>query len=277
MKHLFVFILGFITVLVATFAFLWNWLPTPQEIKGCMTTKMYQVELCPGSKNYVPLRQISPYLQKVVVLTEDSNFWNHKGFDWVSIEKNARAGWETGVFKRGGSTISQQLAKNMFLNKDRTFIRKGLEAIITDRLEHTLTKKEILERYFNIVEFGKNIYGIKAASQFYFQKSPADLNIVESAFFAMVLPNPVKYSQSYFRKDLTDFAKKRLTTIIEDMHNYQRINDEEYAQAKYQLSYFFKAEPPAIPDELNVPDDQVPTLEELESPDQMDMDSEAAE
>jgi monofunctional biosynthetic peptidoglycan transglycosylase len=211
------------------------------------------------------------------VLTEDSNFFNHKGFDWASIEKNARKGWETGVFKRGGSTITQQLAKNMYLSKDRTFIRKGLEAIITDRIEHTLTKKEILERYLNVVEFGKNIYGVKAAAKFYFNKTPAELTIVESAFFAMVLPNPVKYSQSYFRKELTEFASKRLKTIVEDMHNYQRINDEEYAEALYQLSYFFKAEPPPMPEEMNIPEDEVPTLEELNSPEQIDYESEEIE
>lgn len=272
MKYAIFFILGFITIVATAFVALWNWLPSPAEIRGCMVTRMYEVELCPGSKNYVPLKKISPYLQKVVVLTEDSNFFNHKGFDWAAIEKNARAGWESGVFKRGGSTITQQLAKNMFLNKDRTFIRKGLEAVITDRIEHTLSKKEILERYLNVVEFGKNIYGIKAAAQYYFKKSPAELNVVESAFFAMVLPNPVKYSQSYYRKELTGFAKKRLSEIIENMYRYHRINDAEYSDAVYQLSYFFQAEP--LPEEMNVPADQVPTLEELESPDQMDIESE---
>lgn len=264
MKHVFFFILGFVTLVAAAFISLWLWLPTSAEIRGCIVTRMYKVELCPGSKTYVPLKRISSYLQKVVVLTEDSNFYNHKGFDWAAIEKNARAGWESGVFKRGGSTISQQLAKNMFLNKDRTFIRKGLEAIITDRIEHTLSKKEILERYLNVVEFGKNIYGIKAAAQHYFKKSPAELNIVESAFFAMILPNPVKYSQSYYRKELTPFAKKRLSEIIDNMHQYQRINDEEYLSATYQLSYFFQPEPP--PQELTVPEDEIPTLEELEAP-----------
>lgn len=272
MKKIFFFVLGFISLIAVALVLLWNWLPTPQEIRGCMVTRMYQVELCPGSKNYVPLKQISPYLQKVVVLTEDSNFFNHKGFDWMAIEKNARAGWESGVFKRGGSTISQQLAKNMYLNKDRTFIRKGLEAIITDRIEHTLTKKEILERYLNVVEFGKNIYGIKAAAQYYFKKSPSELNMVEAAFFAMVLPNPVKYSQSYYRKELTAFAKKRLSGIINDMYQYHRITEDEYNTAQYQLSYFFQAEP--LPEEMNVPEEEVPTLEELESPEQMEIDFE---
>lgn len=222
---------------------LWAWIPTSVKIKGCMVTSMYQVELCPTSKNYVPLSKISPYLQKTIVLTEDSNFYNHKGFDWNAIEKNAREGWETGVFKRGGSTITQQLAKNMFLSKDRTIIRKVLEAVITDRIEHTLSKKDILERYLNVVEFGKGVYGIKSAARFYFRKHPAELTIVESAFLAMVLPNPIKYSSSYYRKELTPFARKRLSRIVEDMYRYHRISEDEYNTAIYQVSYFFQPEP----------------------------------
>lgn len=263
MKKIFFFLLGVVSLIVLALGSLWAWLPSQEEIRGCMTTRMYQVELCPGSKSYVPLKQIAPILQKTIVLTEDSNFWNHKGFDWDSIEKNAREGWQTGVFKRGGSTITQQLAKNMFLTKDRTFIRKGLEAIITDRIEHTLTKKEILERYLNVVEFGKNIYGVKAAAKYYFKKSPSELTTVEAAFLAMVLPNPVKYSQSYYRKELTSFARKRLTRIVEDLYRYHRISEEEYNASIAQVAYFFQPEPP--PAELSLPGEEVPTLQDLEA------------
>jgi len=241
MKKVVFFFLGVITLMGGAVATLWTWLPTANEIKGCMTTKMYHVELCPGSKNYVPLSQISQNLQKAIVLTEDSTFFTHNGFDWGSIEKNAREGWESGSFKKGGSTITQQLAKNMFLTGDRTFIRKGVEAIITDRIESTLTKKEILERYLNVVEFGKNIFGVKDAAKYYFKNTPAELSVVESAFLALVLPNPVKYSISYYRKELTPFAKKRLTQIIENMFRYHRITTEEYELAIQQAAWFFQA------------------------------------
>lgn len=263
MKKVIFFILGFLSLTGSAVAALWLWLPTEKEIKGCLTTRMYQVELCPGSKNYVPLKQISTYLQKTIILTEDSNFYNHKGFDWGSIEKNAREGWETGSFKKGGSTITQQLAKNMFLTAERTFIRKALEAIITDRIEHTLTKKEILERYLNVVEFGKDIYGVKAAAKYYFKKAPAELDVVESAFLAMVLPNPIKYSKSYYRKELTPFAKKRLGRIVEDLFRYHRITQEEYDVAIGQVAYFFQPEPP--PEEIAAPEDEIPTLQDLEN------------
>lgn len=262
MKKVFFFFLGVVTLMACALGALWSWLPTQNEIKGCMVTRMYQVHLCPGSKDYVSLRQISNYLQKTIVLTEDANFFSHKGFDWTSIEKNAREGWESGTFKKGGSTITQQLAKNLYLSKDRTFIRKGLEALITDRLEQTLTKKEILERYLNVVEFGKDIYGVKAAAKHYFNKSPADLDVVESAFLAMVLPNPIKYSKSYYRKELTPFAKKRLSKIVDDMFRYHRINQEEYEAATFKVSGFFQAKPPI--DEISTADEEIPTLQDLE-------------
>lgn len=239
------------------------WIPSTAEIKGCMVTSMYQVELCPTSKNYVPLNKISPYLQKAIILTEDGNFYNHRGFEWDVIEKNFREGWESGKFKRGGSTITQQLAKNMFLTKDRTFIRKGLEAIITDRIEKTLTKKEILERYLNVVEFGNNIYGVKAAANAYFKKEPAALTVVESAFLALVLPNPIQYSKSYYKKELSPFVKKRLNDIVGNMFRYSRINQEEYDAAVYQIAYFFNPEPPPDMFSTGGEEDQT-TLQELE-------------
>lgn len=226
--------------------YIFSRIPTEQEIKGCIVTTMFQVSLCPGSRDYVPLKSISTYLQKTVVLTEDSTFFEHDGFDWKSIEENARKNIEKGSYAKGGSTISQQLAKNMFLYKDKTLIRKGLELLITRKIEKTLTKKEILERYLNVVEFGKEIYGVKKASNYYFKKSPSQLDVVESAFLAMVLPNPIKYSQSYYRKELTPFARKRLKQIVNDMYQYSRITEEDYIGAIAKIDSFFSPEPDYI-------------------------------
>lgn len=274
MKAAVAFFVAITVIMLSAVGLLWSRLPSEKEIKGCIVTTMYQVNLCPGSKDYTPLKQISPYLQKTIVLTEDSNFFNHHGFEWDTIEKNFREGWETGVYKRGGSTISQQLAKNMFLNKDRTFLRKGLEAIITDRIEKTLTKKEILERYLNVVEFGKDIYGVKKAANFYFKKSPAELDVVESAFLAMVLPNPVKYSSSYFKKELTPFARKRLSTIVENLYRYQRISQADYETAMAKIQNFLGPELP--PGELDQAIDQM-TLEDLEKAEQEQQKEESSE
>ncbi len=217
-------------------------IPSDKEIKGCMVTKMAGVNLCPGSKNYVPLSKISPFLQRAVVMSEDASFWNHNGFDWAELEKSAQLNWQKGSYLRGGSTITQQLAKNLFLSKDKTLTRKGVEALITVRLEEVLTKKEILERYLNVVEFGKDIYGIKAAAQTYFGKSPADLDAVESAFIAMLLPNPAKYSSSHQKKNLTSFGRKRVQRILGDMVRTGKMSQEEYQAAIERMDLFLNPE-----------------------------------
>lgn len=222
---------------------LWQ-VPSDKEIKGCIVTTMARVKLCPGSKDYVPMGRISPFLQRAVVMAEDASFWTHQGFDWDSLEKSAWENWAKGRFKRGGSTISQQLAKNMFLTKDKTVIRKLFEALITMRIERVLSKKEILERYLNVVEFGKNIYGVKAAAQSYFQKAPADLTLVESIFLAIILPNPVKYSHSYTAKSLTPFARSRIERVLSDMARTGKISEEEHDLAKGEMEYFLGPEAP---------------------------------
>lgn len=214
--------------------------PSNDQIRSCLITKMYKVSLCPTEKSYSPLSQISPVLQKAIILSEDSLFWDHQGFDWKSIEENFKEGLKTGKFKRGGSTISQQLAKNMYLTQERTFLRKAKEAIITMKIEKALSKKEILERYLNVVEFGKDIYGIQAAASFYFDKKPKDLDLAESAFLAMLLPNPKKYSQSFRKRQLTPFARNRMEQIIENMFNFKRVEESEYLFALQKLDSFFE-------------------------------------
>ena len=203
-----------------------------------MITRMYKVTLCPGTSNYIPLNQISKFMQKAVVLTEDSRFFEHKGFDWESIEKSAKENLAKGKIKRGGSTITQQLAKNLYLTKDKSMVRKLAEAFITIQIERHLTKKEILEKYLNVIEFGQDIYGIKAAARHYFDKTPAQLDVIESAFLAMLLPNPIKYSRSFKSKQLTPFAYSRVKTIIENLYQYNRITEADYVSARQRLEFF---------------------------------------
>lgn len=265
MKKTILIVLLFIFVLVpAMIGFaIWSKIPSEADIKGCIVTKMYQVDLCPKNASYVPLKRISPYVARTIILTEDSSFYDHQGFDWASIKKNYEENAKAGFYKRGGSTITQQLAKNMFLSSEKSLVRKGLEALITLKIEKVLKKKEILEKYLNVIEFGKNIYGIKAAAQHYFQKSPQDLDIVESAFLAMLLPNPKKYAASYYKKELTPFASKRINQIIDNLFQYHIINEEEYNSAIIKLSSFFQPAVPADGEEfLN---DEAITLETLES------------
>lgn len=219
-------------------AWILSHIPSEASIKGCIITTMYEVDLCPKSSAYTPLKNISSNLQKAILSTEDGKFYSHNGFDSEGIEHCLEKIKEKKKFVCGGSTITQQLAKNMFLSKDKNLGRKGIEALITMKIEATLGKKEIFEKYLNVVQFGKNIFGVKKAAQFYFKKSPAQLDVVESAFLAMVLPSPEKYSQSYYRKDLTKFARRRITNIIENMYQYKMISEEAYVSGLARVDSF---------------------------------------
>jgi monofunctional biosynthetic peptidoglycan transglycosylase len=146
------------------------------------------------SQRWVPLGRISPYVMKAVLIAEDDKFWRHEGFDYVAIQKAVEKDLKQRKFKVGGSTISQQLAKNLFLTPSRNPVRKIREAIYTWRMEENLSKKRILEIYLNVAEWGQGIFGIEMAARHYFGKSAAALSAMEAARLAAVLPNPRLYS-----------------------------------------------------------------------------------
>ena len=159
-------------------------------------------------KVWMPLDRISPNLWRAVLAGEDTNFVYHRGFDYEAIQKaweqaqreaakeakkeNEDDDWIPNLpeFKRGGSTISQQLAKNLYLSSQRSFVRKGQEAVLTFFLERMLSKKRILELYLNEIEWGDGIYGAEAAAQHYFHKPAASLSFSEAAFLSAMIPNP---------------------------------------------------------------------------------------
>lgn len=143
---------------------------------------------------WVSFSHISPYLVKAVLIAEDDKFWLHEGFDFEAIEKAVEKNIKAGKFKAGGSTISQQLAKNLYLTPAKKPLRKIKEAILTWRIERNLSKKRILELYLNVVEWGEGIFGIEAAANYYYGKSASALSSEEAARLASVLPNPRKYN-----------------------------------------------------------------------------------
>jgi monofunctional biosynthetic peptidoglycan transglycosylase len=142
---------------------------------------------------WVPLARISPTLIKAVLIAEDDKFWSHEGFDYEAIKKALERDIKSGKFKLGGSTISQQLARNLYLTPEKSLFRKAREALITWRMERVLSKKRILELYLNVAEWGEGIYGVEAASRHYYGKASSDLTPEESARLAAVLPHPRKY------------------------------------------------------------------------------------
>ncbi|NWG01908.1 MAG: monofunctional biosynthetic peptidoglycan transglycosylase [Syntrophaceae bacterium] len=143
---------------------------------------------------WVPLSRISPYLIKAVLIAEDDKFWKHEGFDYEAIQKAIEEDIKAKKFKLGGSTITQQLARNLYLSPEKSLIRKISEAVITWRMEQVLSKKRILELYLNMVEWGDGIFGVEAASRHYYGKPSSELNPEEAARLAAVLPNPRKYN-----------------------------------------------------------------------------------
>jgi monofunctional biosynthetic peptidoglycan transglycosylase len=146
-------------------------------------------------QKWVPLSRISPYLIKAVLIAEDDKFWRHEGFDYEAIQKALEKDIKAKKFKLGGSTISQQLSKNLYLSPEKNPVRKIREAIITWRMERILSKKRILELYLNVVEWGDaGIFGIEAAAIHYYGKPAAVLGPEEAARLVSVLPNPKKFN-----------------------------------------------------------------------------------
>jgi monofunctional biosynthetic peptidoglycan transglycosylase len=164
-------------------------------------------------KKWVSLGHVSPYVMKAVIIAEDDKFWSHKGFDLDAIQKALEKDLEKGTFKFGGSTISQQLVKNLYLTPSKNPMRKAKEAIITWRLERALNKRRILEIYLNVVEWGEGIFGIEAAAQHYYGKPAIALSPQEAARLAAVLPNPRRYRPNGSSK----YVEKRATIIYDIM------------------------------------------------------------
>jgi monofunctional biosynthetic peptidoglycan transglycosylase len=144
---------------------------------------------------WVNYNQISIHIKQAVIAAEDAKFIDHEGFDWEGIEKAYEKNMRRKKIVAGGSTISQQLAKNLFLSNQRTPWRKAEETIITLMLETILSKQRILEIYLNVIEWGNNVYGIEAASLRYFSSHAKDLNSFQSAKLASMIPNPKYYER----------------------------------------------------------------------------------
>jgi len=151
--------------------------------------KTYRID-----QSWAPFSKISPYLVKAVLIAEDDKFWKHEGFDYEAIQKAIEKDLKAKKFKSGGSTITQQLARNLFLTPEKSLIRKISEAVITWRMEKVLSKKRILELYLNVAEWGEGIFGAEAASRHYFGKASSELTPREAARLAAILPNPRRYS-----------------------------------------------------------------------------------
>jgi monofunctional biosynthetic peptidoglycan transglycosylase len=181
----------------------------------------------PRNPGWTPYGSIPSALKKAVVAAEDANFYSHEGVDYEAIREAIRTDLRKGRFVRGGSTITQQLAKNLFLTREKTLIRKAKELVLARRLDDALSKSRILELYLNVVELGPMVYGIGHAARYYFGKHPSALTVRECAFLASMLPGPKVYNP--YRK--MDRVMKRSDRILRRMVAARMISREEYDAA----------------------------------------------
>jgi monofunctional biosynthetic peptidoglycan transglycosylase len=164
-------------------------------------------------QKWVPYKQISPNLKRAIIASEDANFSEHEGVDWTALEKAYEKNSKKNKVVAGGSTITQQLAKNLFLSGSRSYWRKGQELIITYMLEMMMSKERIFEIYLNVVEFGSGIFGAEAAARHYYHVSAASLGASQAARLAVMLPNPRFYDK---HRD-TGYLMRRTGVILRRM------------------------------------------------------------
>lgn len=236
-KFFFKVFVGFIIVSVVS-VIIFRWLPvplTPLMIIRCVEQKSEGKSMT-LKHDWVNIEEISPKLQLAVVCSEDQNYLKHYGFDWGAIEK-AMKGNEKGKKIRGGSTISQQAAKNVFLWPGRSYVRKAFEAYFTLLIELIWSKKRIMEVYLNSIEMGNGVYGAESAAQHWYKTSAKKLNKDQSAGIAAILPNPIKYvanpPTSYILKR-KEWIKKQMSFWGNQL-DYNKYNDEDELDKKKPL------------------------------------------
>ncbi len=200
---------------------IFKWVPipfTPLMISRVIEFKLNKQEAIYSHK-WVPLEEISTNLQKAVISSEDGNFLTHNGFDFKAIEIAMEAN-KNGKKLRGGSTISQQTAKNVFLWQGRSYLRKGIEAYFTVLIEFIWGKERIMEVYLNSIEMGNGVYGAEEASRHWYRKDASELTPLEAAGIAAILPNPRKFKAS----NSSSYIERRKSKIRRLIRNFGSIS-----------------------------------------------------
>lgn len=179
-----------------------------RETEAASTDKEFKIQ-----QQWVPISRISKNLINAVIVSEDGMFYEHEGVDWFELEESIKKNLAKGKAARGGSTISQQLSKNLYLSTSKDPVRKLKELIITLRMERTLSKRRILEIYLNVIEWGNGVFGAEAASKKYFGKSASQLTREEAAQMAAVIPSPRKYQPNVMSR----YVARRSSIILNRM------------------------------------------------------------
>ena len=207
-------VIAFVLAQVWFYAHIVYWTRYPPDMTAFMERSLEALQAKdPRARlqhQWLSYERISIHLKRAVVAAEDARFLDHEGFDWAAIQKAIARNEERGRVVAGASTISQQLAKNLFLSGERSWLRKGQEAIITWMLEDTLSKQRILELYLNVAEWGDGVFGAEAAARHHFGVGAAALNAEQAAWLAVILPSPRRYD----RGRLTPYLSSRVTTVL---------------------------------------------------------------
>jgi monofunctional biosynthetic peptidoglycan transglycosylase len=208
---------AFLALQLSYLARVWWWKDHNPQVTAFMEARIAELRRRdPAAKlrsAWVPYDRISASVKRAIVVAEDARFVDHEGFDWEAIEKAREKNARKGRVVAGGSTISQQLAKNLFLSGERTPWRKGQEALITVMIEHVMDKRRILEIYLNVIEWGDGIFGVEAAARHYFGAGAGSLGPEAAARLAAMVPNP----RFYDRHRNTRFLERRTQTILARM------------------------------------------------------------
>jgi hypothetical protein len=199
---------------------------------------MFEMHTGPGTPNWVPIAQISPFMIHAVLAQEDAGFFKHRGFATAEIAKALAKNLKAGRYVQGASTITMQLVKNLLLHREKTLARKVQEVILTWWIEQALDKKEILELYLNVIEFGPNVYGIRQASLYYFGRTAADLSPAESVFLSVILPNPKAYAGQVEQHGLSEGWRKRIQKRLEHLYKRGRIDQLALQYGVSELAQF---------------------------------------
>ena len=179
-------------------------------------------------QQWIDLETIPKLLRETVRITEDASFFQHRGIDFAELKEAVKKNWKKGEYARGASTITQQLAKNLYLTTEKSVLRKIKELLITRRLESNLSKDRIFAIYLNVIEWGPGIFGVQAAAQYYFHKPASRLNLEEMVRLVAVIPQPLKINPT----ENSDWLKWKSRWILDALRRYAYID-----QVQYQTTY----------------------------------------
>ena len=189
------------------------------------------IEVSPSSPDFIPLAEVPPLFLRALLLAEDAGFYGHRGIDLREVPSAILTDWARGGAARGASTITQQLAKNLFLSREKQLGRKLQELTLTLLLESALGKSRILEIYLNVIEWGPDLFGLRPAARTYFNREPRDLTPAQTAFLVSLIPGPVKYQSSFAHGTPGPGLRQLMNALLAKLRSVDALTEEEYLRA----------------------------------------------